>query len=1052
MSREKDMGHNLDQGRSSRTRDGLTVPEGRDRRGPMDPRGAGRKPGTRFPEVPESVPLSPEGVSDMSATCFVSEFQSQFKVFHELMAIKIREMLLVSSPYDAFILEEDGSLASRIINEYSGLNLSIPPRVTRRSSALEALDLLKRKRFDLVITMPHLEEMEAGALALEIKRIDPDLPVILLAHNPRGLLPIPRNSVCQEIDKVFVWSGNSDLLLAIVKNVEDGLNVERDTRRARVRVLILVEDSPVYRSHFLPLIYKEVVKQTQAVLEAGLNEEHRLLTMRARPKILAAENYEQAMCLYNRFCPYLFGIISDARFPRNGKLDDAAGISLSGPRTKGCPRSAVADAQFRIEEPNPGGEYSGGFLDKNSTNLLGEIHDFFLRYLGFGDFIFRSPDGKEIDRADSLRSLQEKLARIPDETLLYHAKRNHFSNWIMSRSEIALASRLRKKHTEDFSSVRELRNYIVSNIQAVRVWRQRGVVAGFSRETFDAQIMDFVRMGEGSLGGKARGLAFMLGRLHEAIELHRRYPDVAIGIPKTLVVATDAFECFVARNRLGHLAEEGIPDATVREAFLRGDFPDEMVRDLETFLAQVRWPLSVRSSSRLEDAHFQPYAGLYVTRMIPNNDADPAVRLRDLLAAIREVYASTFFEGPKAFSRSTGNKHQEEAMGVMIQQLTGRRQGDHFYPALSGVLQSHNYYPLGPMTPEDGVAHVALGLGKTVVEGERSLRFCPRYPESLPQFSAVDDILENAQRYFHALRMTGEGDGDDRLERLEVDDAEDHPSVRALASVYIPEEHRLRDSGPVGSGHRVLTFAPVLKHGSFPLAEILNEVLAMGRRSMGCPVEMEFAVDLSPSGAGRGVFHFLQMRPLVTHQGGAETRIDEAELDRAVCHSRECLGNGRDESMADVLYVRPERFAPEKTGEIAREIGRFNADLARERRPYLLVGPGRWGTSDRWLGIPVQWRDISGVRAMVEVHVPELRVEPSQGSHFFQNITSLGVFYLTVDPEAGDRLDMDWLDARPAVRETENLRHVRLERPLLLKADGRETRCAIFAEAGESAD
>ena len=987
----------------------------------------------------------------MSATCFVSEFQSQFKVFHELMARKVREILLVSSPYDAFILEEDGTLASRIINEYSGLNLSMPPRVTRVATAREALARIEEKDFDLVVTMPFIGETDVRGLGREVKKRCPKLPVILLAHSPRTLVLFGERADYPGIDRFFVWTGNSDLLLALVKNLEDSINVERDTRKAGVRVLIFVEDSPVDKSLLLPMLYKEIVRQTQAVLRTGLNEEHRLLTMRARPKILAAENFEEAESLYETYREYLFGIISDARFPRSGKLDAGAGMALLRRARREIPDLPLLMLSYEAGNRIEAEALPAVFLDKNCPDLTRRIRKFFLGHLGFGDFVFRAADGREIDRAGDLRELGRKVAEIPEESLRFHADRNHFSNWIMSRSEIALASRLRKKHTEDFASTRELRNYIVSNIQAVRVWRQRGVVAGFSRETFDAQIMDFVRMGEGSLGGKARGLAFMLGRLHEAIELHRRYPDVAIGIPKTLVVATDAFECFVTRNRLGHLAGEGIPDETVREAFLRGTFPDEMVRDLEAFLAQVRWPLSVRSSSRLEDAHFQPYAGLYVTRMIPNNHPDPAVRLRELLVAVREVYASTFFEGPKAFSRSIGNKHQEEAMGVMIQQLTGRRQGDHFYPALSGVLQSHNYYPLGSMTPEDGVAHLALGLGKTVVEGERSLRFCPRYPESLPQFSAVDDILENAQRYFHALRMTGDGDGDDRLERLEVDDAEDHPSVRALASVYIPEEHRLRDSGPVGSGHRVLTFAPVLKHGSFPLAEILNEVLAMGRRSMGCPVEMEFAVDLSPSGAGRGVFHFLQMRPLVTHQGGAETRIDEAELDRAVCHSRECLGNGRDESMADVVYVRPERFAPEKTGEIAREIGRFNADLARERRPYLLVGPGRWGTSDRWLGIPVQWRDISGVRAMVEVHVPELRVEPSQGSHFFQNITSLGVFYLTVDPEAGDRLDMDWLDARPAVRETENLRHVRLERPLLLKADGRETRCAIFAEAGESA-
>jgi len=987
---------------------------------------------------------------DFPASPFASEFYAQFKVFHELMAIKIREVLLVSSPYDAFILEEDGSLASRIINEYSGLNLSIPPRVTRRSSALEALELLKRKKFDLVITMPHLEEMDAGALALEIKLIMPDLPVILLAHNPRGLLPIPQNSVCQGIDKVFVWSGNSDLLLAVVKNVEDGLNVERDTHLAQVRVLILVEDSPVYRSHFLPLIYKEVVKQTQAVLEAGLNEEHRLLTMRARPKILMAENYEQAMCLYRRFCPYLFGIISDARFPRNGKMDDEAGFRLLSRARREVPDLPLLMLSSESRNRSRAEIIPAVFQDKNSLNLLGEIHDFFLRYLGFGDFIFRSPSGAEIGRADSLRSLQEKLARIPDDTLKYHAERNHFSNWIMSRSEIALASKFREVQAQDFKTLDEMRNYILSNVKASRIWRQKGVVTKFKRNHYDAETMDFAKIGEGSLGGKARGLAFMSALLPENPEIYEKYPDVDILIPQCLVISTHGFEDFIGRNGLAHFAEDEYRDEVVTRWFLEAEMPEWLVEDLRAFLEQVSYPLSIRSSSRLEDAHFQPYAGLYSTYMIPNNHPDPKVRLQQLVTAVKRVYASTYFEGPKAFSVSTNNPHQEEAMAVIIQQVTGSKYGGYFYPAISGVAHSHNFYPVDRMKPEEGIAHIALGLGKTVVEGERALRFSPRYPNLLPQFSTVDDILANSQRYFYALRIEDCSEPLDfgrhgNLEKREIDEAESEAPIQMLSSTYLPEEHRIRDSG-YGAGAKILTFARVLKHKSFPLPELVSDLLDLGKKALGCPVEVEFSVDLSPDDKQKHAFYFLQLRPMVAHQEQFQVTISDEDIQDAFCYASQALGNGRSEEIADIVYVKPGDFKPEATVQMAEEIGRINAALTAKKRPYLLVGPGRWGSSDRWLGIPVQWRHISGVKAMIELRNQSLKVDPSQGSHFFQNITSLGIYYATVTEDSDDFFDWDQVGRFPVARETDYLRHVHLASPILIKTDGRTSQCVMMAQ------
>jgi len=976
------------------------------------------------------------------------EFYARFKIFHELMSIKIREILLVSSSYDAFIMEEDGRLASRIINEYRGLNLSQPPRVSRTSSAYEALSMLDEKKFDLVITTPHLDEMDAFSLGAAIKKKKANLPVILLAHSLRGIEPPPVYAPTDGVDKIFVWSGVSDLLLAIVKLVEDRLNVDIDTRKAMVRVLILVEDSPLYYSSFLPLLYKEVVKQTQAVLEAGLNEEHRLLTMRARPKILLAGTFEEAMALYERFQPYLMGVISDARFPKAGRMEDEAGFHLLSQIKRETPDLPMLLMSSGFENRKRAKSIPAFFLDKNAPNLLNELQGFLLNYLGFGDFVFRMPDGKEIDRATSLAALEEKVSRVPGESLWFHAERNHFSNWIMARSEISLATQFRGVKASDFSSTDTLREFITTNIHTARKWRQKGVVAQFQPRYFDPDVMDFLKIGRGSLGGKARSLAFMLALLQEHPAIYEKFPDIPIEIPKTLVISTDGFEAFLAQNPLQHFADEGFRDDEIAEGFLRADMPDWLVRELEAFLSRVSYPLSVRSSSLLEDAQFQPYAGLYSTYMIPNNHPDPSVRLRQLIAAVKMVFASTYFEAPKAFARNTSNQPQEEMMAVIIQQVTGDTYGDFFYPAISGVAQSYNFYPVSPMTPQDGIVQLALGMGKTVVEGERSLRFCPKYPHILPQFSTVDDILKNAQRFFYALKMTGYSDElrfgrHSNLERREVDEAEDEFPVRSLASTYIPDEHRIRDGGYM-PGPKVLTFAQVLKYNLFPLPELISELLVLGRRGMGCPIEIEFSVSLSPDRKKKNEFFFLQMRPMVAGVEHSYVHITREEFSSAFCRSTQALGNGRNHTISDIVYVKPESFKVESTLEIAEEIGCINAGLAKQKRPYLLVGPGRWGTADRWLGIPVQWHHISGVAAMVELRNAVLKADPSQGSHFFQNITSLGIHYLTITEGSEDHLDWSYLASLATIQESTYLRHVRTQDPVLLKIDGRTSRAVVL--------
>ena len=969
-----------------------------------------------------------------------NEFYSQFKMFHEIMTIKVREILLISSPYDAYIMEEDRSLASRIVNEYIGLNLSLPPRVTRTSSGRSALILLEQKSFDMVITMPNLDDMDAQALGVKIKAKYPDLPVILLCHSLRSIFPPGEYRKLMGIDKVFIWSGNSDLLLALVKNAEDRLNIDRDTQRAMVRVLLLVEDSPQYYSSFLPLIYKEIVKQTQAVLGVGLNEEHRLLRMRSRPKIMLAETYEEAMELCQKYRSFLFGILSDTRIPRNGKLDDRAGVDFLTIIKQEIPDLPMlllsSDSHNRIKADR----IPAIFLDKNSPDLLLELQDFFLNHLGFGDFVFRLPDRTEIDRASSLRTLELKLSQIPDQSLLYHATRNHFSNWLMARSEFALASTFRAVQASEFQSTADIRQYIISGIHTVRKLQQKGVVAQFRAQTFDADIMDFVKIGDGSLGGKARGLAFMSALLFQNPTPLVSYPQISVQIPKTLVITTQGFEAFIADNQLQYCAKNNFSDPEITDIFLRSEMPNRLISDMEAFLAQVHYPLSVRSSSLLEDAQYQPYSGLYRTYMIPNNHPDPAVRLSHLIHAIKRVYASTYYEDPRSFTRHSVSRPQEESMAVIIQQLAGEAYGDYFYPAMSGIVQSHNFYPVFNMKAEDGIAHMALGMGKTVVEGEKSVRFSPKFPRMLPQFTTVEDILSNCQRYFYALKIRGypdelSFDSFANLEKREIDEAQTEYPVRMLSSVYIQDEHRIRDSGHL-PGAKIATFASILKYNLFPLPQLLSDLLDFGRKGMGCPVEIEFAVNIGSEFQRKCEFYLLQMRPMATEIDQQNVVITEDDLKQPLCFSRHALGNGKLDCISDIVYVKPFAFQRNATEQMADEIGRMNAGLSREKRPFLLIGPGRWGSADKWLGIPVQWHHISGVGAIIELKNAQIHADPSQGSHFFQNITSIGIPYITVVEDSGDILDWKQIDGFAWAQETRYIRHVRLEHPLIVKIQG----------------
>lgn len=980
-----------------------------------------------------------------------SGYDSRFKIFHELMSVRVRDILLVSTPYDAWIMEDDCRLSERIIHEYRGLNLSHPPRLTWVSSAEEALSMLDLEKFEMVITMPRLSDMDVFDLGRKIKKKRPDLPVILLSHS---FLPqfdaAPSDLQQSPIDHRFIWAGDTEILVALIKSVEDRLNAEHDTRFAGIRIILLVDDSPIYLSSFLPVLYKVLVNQTQALIDEGLNEEHRLLTMRARPKVLIADSYESALAIYEKYKAYILGVISDTRFPTEGKLNDQAGITLLNHI-----KEERWDIPLLLTSSEPSNakkatKIPAAFIDKNSPSLRREIKQFFLEQLGFGDFIFRMPDGKKIQRVTNLRTFEKALPEIPEESFYYHWSRNDFSRWLFARTETIIASRLRPATAEDFSfDVAQMKLYLYSTIREHRRSRQKGVVVNLDPADFDLDT-DFFKIGTGSLGGKARGLAFVSTLLKKQAASLAKFENVKILVPRTLVITTEGFDAFIEENNLEFLSKTDADDEAVAEICLNAKVPEWVTTPLRAYLAEVDYPVAVRSSSLLEDAQFKTYAGLYRTYILPNDHPNLEQRLKHLLTAVQLIYASTYFKGPKRFSKRIGQRTEEEKMAIVIQQLVGAVHGHYFYPAISGVAQSFNYYPFSKMKPEEGIASIALGLGKIVMEGQQILRFSPKHPELLPQRTVVEDFLNHSQRYFYALKMDTaaldlEIKEDVTLERREVFDALEELPVKMLTSTYVPEEHRIRDT-VAKSGHRILTFAQVLKYDLFPLADILVEIMAMGQVGMGCPVEVEFSVNLARTKDALPEFAILEVRPMAEADEQMSVDIRKEEIEKAFCFSSKALGNTDRDDIRDILFVKSDVFDPARTLSIAEEIRELNAGLQKKGHKYLLIGPGRWGSADRWLGIPVKWPDICGVGAIVETFSHKLNAEPSQGSHFFHNITTLGINHITVRQNNEDHLDWDQLTTMPRVNETTYLVHAKAGKPIRIKVDGRTSQGVIYIE------
>lgn len=956
-----------------------------------------------------------------------------FGGYHSLMPNRVRDILLVASPYDSFILEEDGRFTEQIYSQYAELHLTSPPRFHQVARAGQALDALGRMPVDLIITTPHCADMSPLELAEAVRRQRPALPVIMLTYDRLTAQTYADLVPEAAYEEVFCWTGDPALLLAMVKSVEDRLNVAHDTAITSVRVILVVEDSPAFYSAYLPVLYTEVYAQTQALLADTVNEADRVYRMRARPKILMARTYEGAMALVERYRPYLQGVVTDMRFPRGGRLDRDAGRALIGALRAAMPELPVLLQSSEPRHAEVARALGVAFLGKQHADLLAQLRAFMRDHLGFGPFVFRLPDGHAIGRAADIPALMRVIDQVPDACIRFHGERHHFSQWLMTRCEFQLAAEVHSWHVDDFATMDDARRRLRTALAQVLETRQRGQVTDYRRGT-EMLRRDFTRLGRGSMGGKARGLAFVSQQLARH-PLRARFPGVRVFVPRSTVICTEVFEQYVARSGLRERALAAPDDDAVRALFLAEPLPDSLMEDLAAFLAEVRYPLAVRSSSLLEDSAFAPLAGLYDTRLVPNRSPDDGVRLQQLATAIKLVYASTFFQSARRYMQAASLRLEEERMSVILQRLIGTRHGARFYPDFAGTAQSRNFYPIRYCAPEDGVATVALGLGHTVVDGGRALRFCPRYPEVVPQLSSPEQALREAQTEFRALDLTATGDAALRATGYPLEAAEGDGTLDAVASVYDADNDRLIDS--LGTpGPRVVTFAPVLKFDRFPLARLLSELLALGAEGLGTDVELEFAAALGDD-AGRSEFAFLQLRPLVAAAPGANPGLAPREGERVWLRGP-ALGAGAIPGLADVVYVHPERWAPARTAAAAAVIDAMNAELLGAGRPYVLAAPGRWGTADPLLGIPVVWSQVSGARVIAELAIPGFRVDPSQGTHFFHNVTSLRVGYFSLDlaKEPG-ALDLAWLESLPAVREDAGVRHVRLPAPCEARLDGR---------------
>lgn len=980
----------------------------------------------------------------------INRFRFRDTPFVKLMNKRIYNILMVASRYDMFILEDDGRVDEQIFNEYTSLNLRYPPRFTQVASGKEALAELKQNHYELIICMPNMDNSDTFDLAKQIKARYSEIPVVLLTPFSKAVTQSLRKSDLSGIDYVFSWLGDTDLLLAIIKIIEDRMNVEHDVKTVGVQTVMLVEDSVRFYSTALPLLYKFVLSESKEFSKEALNDHLRMLRMRGRPKILLARNYEEAVTYYKKYGDNMLGVISDMSFNIDGEKDKLAGKRLGEWIRKKDHYIPIIYTSSESENRKYAADVDAVFIDKNSKTFPQDLRKAIKENLGFGDFIITDPNTKEeIFRIKNLKELQMNIRNIPDDALYYHLSRNHFSRFFYSRAMFPVAEMLKKIDVSEYANMHDARELIYATIVQYRRMKNTGVVAVFEKDRFD-QYSNFARIGEGSLGGKGRGLAFIgyMVKTHLELNNNQNFP---VTTPKTVVLCTDIFDEFMEANNLYPVALSELEDEMILKHFLAAKLPKRLVSDFLVFFEAIDTPIAIRSSSLLEDSQYQPFAGIYSTYMIPYvNDKYEMVRL--LSNAIKAVYASVFYKDSKAYMAATQNLIDQEKMAIVLQEVVGSQYGGLFYPAISGVARSLNYYPIGNEKPEDGIVSIAFGLGKYIMDGHTGLRFSPLHASNILQLSSLDLALSDTQTRFYALDLHSEikdfmiDDGFNLL-KLRLKEAEKEGPLRYVASTYDPQDQVIRD-GYYEGGRKIISFANILQHGMFPLAEILDKLLKAGQKEMGRPVEIEFAVDIEDKQFAS--FYVLQIRPIVDNKEVVHENLEAVEPTNTLLFSKNALGNGISNDVYDVVYVKSTTFDASKNGLIAREIEALNSRFAAAGTNYVLVGPGRWGSSDPWLGIPVKWPHISQARVIVESGMENYRIEPSQGTHFFQNLTSFGVGYFTVNPFAENDgfFDEEFLNAQPAAHETEFIRQVHFDQPVVIKINGKK-RAGVVMKPGK---
>jgi CheY-like chemotaxis protein len=985
-----------------------------------------------------------------------SHFYYSDVAFSQLMNKRVNKILLICSTYDAFMLEEDGRIDEQIFNEYVALNLRYPPQFIQVTDATEAMGILENDSIDMVISTLNLVGMDVFEMAKKIKEIKPEMPVVLLTPFSREVTLRLEHEDTSDITAIFSWLGHSDIMLAIVKLLEDYINADHDVNEVGVQVIILVEDSVRFYSSYLPNIYKIIFNQSKKFMAEGLNEHQKTMRMRGRPKIMLATNYEKAVEYYEKYKNNLLGIISDISYPREGVKDKQAGLRL-------CKRVRKEDRFLPFLLQSSDGENDvhakrlrAGFINKNSKTLIQELRDYIVENFAFGDFVFINPKtNEEVGRASDLRTLQKLVKEIPDEVLNYHINRNHFSKWFKARALFHIANMFKYMRVEHFNNLDEVRNFIYQALSGYRKNTARGVIAKYYRKKFDSYVM-FARIGEGSIGGKARGLAF-IDMLLKQNSLHHKYTGVFITIPKTVVISTDLFDLFMEGNDLYNIALSDEDDEVILKRFIKSKLPKSLLRDLKRYVNVIDRPIAVRSSSLLEDSHYQPFAGIYSTFMLPMQ-GDEDLKLRMLAEAIKSVYASVYFKSSKAYMQATKNVIDEEKMAIVLQEVCGNMHGDLYMPSFSGVTRSVNFYPVIDEKAEDGVVELALGLGKHIVDGGgHNLRFSPKSPKKVLQLSTPELALSSTQKHFYALKMDQKSfkpsvNDDINLEKISIRKIPDDRSFRMLLSSFDFHSEMIRDNW-IENSKKIVSFSHVLKYDKFPLAQIIAEVLEIGQTAMNNPVEIEFAVNLKKNSSDEMTFNLLQIRPIVETTGSQVVDIVEEDMEESIIVSESALGNGVVTGLHDVVYVKPQGFDASNNPSLPPLIEKINASFAERNKNYILIGPGRWGSHDSWLGIPVSWPQISEARLIVESGLENYRIDPSQGTHFFQNLTSFHVGYFTINPYINDGIyKVEKLDQMDAVYEDDFIRVVHFDEELVVKIDGRKSKGIILNKISKKED